>query len=84
MHKRYNTAPVPPDKINLIHELMNDPHVKEAWEQYIKLNDIASNSSRTHVKARMEAWHNYVLLRDQFLGLPIQNKYFLESIIYGK
>lgn len=81
---RYNNAPVPPDKIQLIQDLLNDPHVKEAWLQYTRLNEIASNSAKSHVKARMEAWHNYVLLRDQFLGLPTQNKYFLEGIIYGK
>lgn len=63
---------------------MNDPIVKAAWENYVKMSDIGNGSSRSHVKARMEAWHNYVLLRDQWLGLPTHNKYFLESVIYGK
>lgn len=84
MIQRFNTAPVSPEKIQLIHDLLNDSHVKEAWLNYTRLNDIGTNSSKSAIKARMEAWHNYVLLRDQFLGLPTTNTYFLQGVIYGK
>ncbi len=84
MIHRFNTAPVPLEKIELIQNLLNDPNVKQAWLNYTKLSDIGTNSSKTAIRARMEAWHNYVVLRDQFLGLPTHNTYFLQGVIYGK
>lgn len=79
---RYNNTPISPEKINLIHELMNDPEVKEAWRVYTMLNQATSVNDRALLKARYTAWHHYVLARDKFLGLPTLNPYFLEKMNY--
>lgn len=77
---RYNDAPVSPEKIQLITDMLNDPIVGEAWNQYQSLTAATSGASVSLIKARFKAWHNYVLLRDQFLGLPTTNLFFLNRL----
>jgi hypothetical protein len=81
---RFNDAPVTPEKIQLIHDLLSDPIVGEAWKQYTSLTQAQVGSSNTLIKARFKAWHNYVLLRDQFLGLPTTNVHFLNRLEFHK
>jgi len=45
-----------------------------------------NQNDRSLIKARFKAWHDYVLARDAFLGLPTHNKDFLQRMDnnYGK
>lgn len=68
---RFNTAPVPPERIEQIQTMLNDPIVGEAWNIFIKLgqphNEILSMNQ---IKARDKAWAAYCVVRDQYLKLP--------------
>lgn len=86
MHYRFNTTPVPPEKIKLIHDLMNDPQVKATYKIWTMMQSANNQGDRSLIKARFKAWHEYVLARDAFLGLPTHNTNFLERMSnnYGK
>lgn len=83
---RYNTAPVPPEKIQLIKDCLNDPEVNAAWLELVNMQQVVYGSERSLIKTRFQAWHRYVVARDKFLGLPTINPHFLIRLDnnYGK
>lgn len=70
MRPRYNTAPVPREKIQLIQDMLNDPTVGELWQIYIQMGQPQNGASSALLKAREKAWNHYCIARDKFLGLP--------------
>jgi hypothetical protein len=63
-------APVHPHKIALLVEMMNTPHVREAWDHMVRLPEIRESSRRQDVVNKQRAWDEYCYQRDKFLGLP--------------
>lgn len=86
MLPRFNTNPVAPEKIQLIHDMLNDPEVKTYYKIWTLMNHANNQGDRSLIKARFKAWHDYVVARDKFLGLPTLNPYFLNRLenSYGK
>lgn len=70
MHPRYNTAPVPPDKVKLIQDLMSDPFVAIAWHNYTTIPVLDYSTTKSIRLAKEVAWAQYCKERDRFLGLP--------------
>lgn len=66
---RFNTAPVPEERIEMITKLLNDPLVGEAWLAYTTLGQMASPTV-SFINARDKAWREYARLRDEYLKLP--------------
>jgi hypothetical protein len=71
MLPKYNTAPVPEEKIQKIQEMLNDPIVGEAWKQFVNLGgELHGTMTMNQINAREIAWNEYVRLRDDYLKLP--------------
>lgn len=70
MKPRYNTAPVHPEKIQLIQSMLNSPLVKQAWDRLQALPHPEHSSERALREQRKKTWDEYCFYRDQFLGLP--------------
>jgi hypothetical protein len=69
--KRFNTAPVPEEKILLIKTMLEDPIVGEAWMQFVNLGQPHNHIlSMSQIKLRDKAWAEYARLRDEYLKLP--------------
>ena len=67
---RYNDAPVSPEKIQMINDLLNDPIVGQLWKEYVLTGQPAVDSHRALIKTREEAFQRYAIARDKYLGLP--------------
>ena len=67
---RFNDAPVSPEKINLIINLLNDPEVNLLWREFVMLGQPVVDSHKSLLKQREEAFQRYAKARDKFLGLP--------------
>ena len=57
--------PVQPEKIQLIHDLLNSYPVNELWLEYVRLGMYGGT-----YKEREKAWNEYCVFRDKYLGLP--------------
>jgi len=62
---RFNTAPVQPEKIQLIKDLLNDAIVGDYYHQWLRLK-----SSNAHIQIINKAFTEYAIARDRWLGLP--------------
>lgn len=67
---RYNDAPVSPEKIKLINEMLNDPVVGQLWKEYTMLGQPEQQSANSLIKKRVDTFHAYAVARDAYLGLP--------------
>lgn len=68
---RFNTQPVPPEKIDQINAMLKDPIVGEAWSYFVALGQPHNQTlSMNQIKARDKAWIQYCIVRDQYLKLP--------------
>ena len=58
-------------KIEMIHKMLADPIVGEAWAIFIaKGRTKHAGIGADAIKERMIAWDNYTKVRDVYLGLP--------------
>ena len=62
---RYDKTPVQPEKIQLIHELLNDMVVGDYYRQWLRLK-----AANAHVQLINRAFQEYAIARDKWLGLP--------------
>jgi hypothetical protein len=71
MLPKFNTQPVPEERIAKIQEMLNDPIVGEAWHQFVNLGQPHNHMlSISQIKLRDKAWAEYARLRDEYLKLP--------------
>jgi hypothetical protein len=68
---RFNTQPVPQDKIDTINNMLQDPIVGEAWDIFVSLGQPHNQMlSMNQIRAREKAWQEYCVVRDKYLNLP--------------
>jgi len=64
---RFNDAPVPMAKVQLIQDMLLNSIVGQLWDYYVNLGHPVTIPE---FRERNIAWHNYIAARDAHLGLP--------------
>ena len=67
---KLTNAPVTPEKIEIIQNMLNDPIVGELWREFVMLGQPQVETAKSLLKKRENAFALYAAARDAFLGLP--------------
>jgi hypothetical protein len=67
---RFNDAPVPQIKIDLITQLLRSQPVNSLWLQLCSCPHVEADTGRSLKEHKHKLWVSYCKARDEFLGLP--------------